>query len=268
MSRFRTVFFLLACCIGALRAQAPHDSLRALDSALASFSPRECTGAPLKACCARSSPTALPRRLCAFGAWLAQSNKTSAEILRDLQVRYATLLNDTIAVLAPAPVAEAGEEESPVTITAFASASCSLCKRVVRELFIAVSAGPLKNKARLAFKPFTADVGDRALMAAQRAGRFWDYFSALSMVSVRPTRELLLHIADSLGFAAATFARDMDDPSIIIPLNKSIDEGRRNGVVVTPTFFINNRRYRSYKDSPWVIDAAEYRFETLKKRGH
>jgi hypothetical protein len=33
---------------------------------------------------------------------------------------------------------------------------------------------------------------------------------------------------------------------------------------MTPTFFINGKRYRSYKDPQWVVDAALYEYEGLK----
>jgi protein-disulfide isomerase len=45
-------------------------------------------------------------------------------------------------------------------------------------------------------------------------------------------------------------------------------EGERVGVTVTPTFFIGGKRYRSYKDPQWVVDAALYENETMLKESH
>jgi hypothetical protein len=42
-------------------------------------------------------------------------------------------------------------------------------------------------------------------------------------------------------------------------------EGESNGVTVTPTAFINNKRYRSYKDPKWIVDAALYEYELLAR---
>ena len=150
-------------------------------------------------------------------------------------------------------------------ITAYASGSCSLCKRIVRELHASVTAGPLKGKAFLCVKPFTMGIADCALLAAQNQNRFWDYFLALSQVKERLSQVQLLRIADSLGLKKKVFWHDMNDASVKELLTRSANEARKNGVTVTPTFFINNCRYRSYKDSQWVIDAAEYRFEILRK---
>jgi protein-disulfide isomerase len=240
------------------------DSLRSLDSALQTFSIEECNHQSLKLCCAQALPASLAGRLCAFAAWLAREKTPGAQIVKDLDIRRQTLKNDSAVTITPSCFAMTGDTASGIIITAYASASCSLCKRLVREVYISVTKGALKGKAALRIKPFSADLGDCALLAAQKQDRFWDYFYALALIQERPTRELLLHLSDSLNFKETAFMRVLDDPASKVILEQSVSEGRNNGVTITPTFFINNRRYRSYKDSRWVIDAAEYRYELAR----
>jgi hypothetical protein len=45
----------------------------------------------------------------------------------------------------------------------------------------------------------------------------------------------------------------------------SAREGVKNGVTVTPTVFINSKRYRSYKDPRWIVDAALFEYESLNR---
>jgi protein-disulfide isomerase len=82
-------------------------------------------------------------------------------------------------------------------------------------------------------------------------------------VETRPDQKLLQHLADSLGLPSRQFGRAMRSDSLIAALDEWGREGRALGVTVTPTFFINGRRYHGYKDSRWVEDAAQYERERL-----
>jgi protein-disulfide isomerase len=57
------------------------------------------------------------------------------------------------------------------------------------------------------------------------------------------------------------FKNLLADASIRQRLEAFRKEGEINEVTVTPTFFINGKRYRSFKDPQWVVDAALYEYE-------
>jgi protein-disulfide isomerase len=266
------VLAILVLAGTALGGQPPPDSAVALtpqqaqflDSLARAFRVTECRGSTLRECAVDTTGCSLCRRLYVFVEWVAAHEADHAKVAAALKERYEGLtLNVPGARMAMSPFATAGKPGAPVVITVYMSGSCPLCKRLCTQLYDAVTIGPLAGVAILSVKPFTAGPADLALAGAEQCGAFWRYLRALAAVETRPDQKLLQHLADSRGLPAKRFGRALRSDSLVAALDGWGREGRALGVTVTPTFFINGRRYHGYKDSRWVVDATQYEQERL-----
>lgn len=207
----------------------------------------------------------LSSRLENFQKWIVGLDKTDSVINHDLRARYETMIDTSFSLIDTSNIIFEGKKSAPVWIVAYVSVSCPLCKKLYYELYQAVTEGPLVGKARLGIKPFPANKLNTALEAL----RYWNKQSSLllSLASVkeRITMDYILNFADSNGIPRDELLKKCDNEEIISSTESSYREAIRNGVSVTPTFFINGHPYRSYKDSQWVIDAVEFRYHCLKK---
>jgi NhaA family Na+:H+ antiporter len=145
-----------------------------------------------------------------------------------------------------------GPANAPMTLVEYGSYACPHCRAANEH--IAAIRSRFGDRLRYAFRhrPLTgSDLARRAADLAERAGspeRFWDAHVELMTRSETLTEDDLRAVADDLGLAeeepaqAAEAARrakarvDADETS-----------AAASGVMITPTFFINSRRY----DGPW-----------------
>lgn len=234
------------------------------DSLAQSFHIAACDSISLEKSLEQKPPCRLAEYVAPFAKWLVGKGKTLDECVKDCGARCEcmTSARHFKIDLLDAPVA--GDRHAPVSIVVYISAMCPLCKYLASEIFREVTTGALQGKARLVAKPFTAGPGDRALVAAGHFNKYWDYIIALNNIKMRPDEPILLRVADSLGMGNAAFNKLLADSLIMKKLVGFREEGEKNEVTVTPTFFINGKRYRSYKDPQWVVDAALYEYEELK----
>jgi protein-disulfide isomerase len=210
----------------------------------------------------------LASRLSRFARWLVAVGKDSAKVVTAVQERAATMRDTVTHPLTPSPYPVAGDRAAPVLVTVFVSGSCNLCKYVTWQLYQAVTEGELVGTARVEVKPFGTMEADRALGAAAVAGVFWPYLGLLAGDQLRHSRHDLLKFAERAGADRRAFERYMDSDSLFALIGRSTQEGRREGVTVSPTVFIDHRRYRSYKDPVWVADAAAYAAEVKRVADH
>jgi hypothetical protein len=237
------------------------------DSLAQSFHIAACDSLPLAASLGRTPPCRMAVHMAPFAKWLVGKGKTLDECKKDCGARSECMTSTRRFKidLSDAPVA--GDKRAPVSITMYISAMCPLCKFLAAEIYREVTEGALKGKARLTAKPFTSGAGDRAILAADHYKKFWEYIIALDSIKMRPDEPILLKVADSLGMPKA-FKNLLADASIRQRLEAFRKEGELNEVTVTPTFFINGKRYRSFKDPRWVVDAALYEYEVMNQAAH
>jgi len=254
----------LVSAAAAACAAAQADSTTRCDSAIHAVHIDACNSS-LGGCLKRARPGDLAVRLDRFGAWLASKDKPCSTMVKDVEERAATLQDTARFAIDTSQVTFAGAAAAPVRIVMYVSATCPLCKRIYHELYDSVTAGGLTGKARLGIKPFSAKPLDVMLLAARRFGRQADLMRSLAGVEVRITEAIVLKKADSIGIPAHELRKLAADSAIVRAAVGSAEEGGRNGVTVTPTIFINNRRYKSYKDPQWVVDAAEYAFSNVRR---
>jgi protein-disulfide isomerase len=231
------------------------------DSLLTKFTIPTCDSLPMREALTKAHVCPIAHRLIGFAEWLVSKGKNDSTILSDLKARYESLTSSKIFKIDLKDAQKAGDSKAPVAIVGYISASCPLCKFICNELHTEVTTGKLKGKATLSVKMFTQTPGDRALLAAAHYNKFWAFIESLNMRKVRADQPLLEKIADSLAIPLDGFKKIQISDSTLSTLIRYRDEGVRNEVSITPTFFINGKRYHSYKDPRWIIDAANFEID-------
>ena len=243
------------------------DQQKTFDFVAASFPVVACGSLPLKQAAVSKPSCVSAKHLYPFARWLAAKGKTNDECMKDLTDRQQSFGDTGRFHIDLTGVPIGGDGAAPVTIVVYVSGLCPLCKYVSCELYREVTSGALKGKVRLAIKPCRASRADEALVASVHFKKSWEFLDALHNVKIRPDEPVLLKIADSLGIPADTFKRYLDTRELRSVIERNSAEAVGNGVSIAPTIFINERRYHSYKDPRWVVDAALYENEKRERKG-
>jgi protein-disulfide isomerase len=229
---------------------------------------QQCCQSDLASCLNKKPACALAHRLHGLIQWLAAKQTDPKTIVDEVKKRYVSLTSTQKCTIDTTVFPIAGYPAAPVLIAGYVTATCPLCHYVTRELHKAVlPGGALYGKARLMVKPLGTTPGNLALCAANKSGRFWDFFMALSNVKLRADSAVVYRVADSIGIKQKVLSQLIRDPKTLTMAQASTAEAGANGVTVAPTVFFNRVRYTSYKDPRWLIDAAEYLFEVKAGAG-
>ncbi len=240
------------------------DHLLRFDSINTNFPLNLDCGKTIEECSNNKPESTLPLRLQNFTAWLILRNKSDDSIYKQLNKRVLSFFPlDTCRFTKPL-IKPTGIPGSPVKLIAYVKASCSLCKRVVIPMHMAVNSEVLKGIATLEIRPMMDSPGNRALLAAEKQGKGWDFFLALEEEDRRLDITIINEIIKSIGLDLSKFERDYNSLEITNKLLDLREEATANGFNTAPTLYINNRRYQSYKDPKWLIDAIEYKYENIK----
>lgn len=159
-----------------------------------------------------------------------------------------------------------GPPDAEITLVEYGSYSCPYCRAANER--IAQIRDQFGDRLRYVFRqrPLTgSDIARRAAELAERSdpARFWDVHVELMNRSKTLTEEDLQAVADELGLAG-------QDPRVAEATARRARErvdadmrsAQASGVFVTPTFFINGRRY----DGPW--DESSFTDAMLNSLGH
>lgn len=201
-----------------------------------------------------------------FRKWLIEIGKPCSTIVKDLKERISMLSDTSLYSIDTTGLFFVGDSSAPVQIVMYISFSCPLCKLVYRELCDSVTSGSLSGKAKLAVKPFGINMLNSALVASDHWGKQSELLRAASFIKERLNMEMVTAMAESLKIPVESFRYRMESQSTAEYLRKSHQEGLQNEVNITPTLFINSRRYKSYKDSRWVSEAVEMIYRRLSKK--
>jgi len=250
-----------------LVATAPSTGSRqkTLDEVTASFPVFSCDSMPLARAVKRAPACLMAKHLFPFAQWIASKGKTIDECKKELADRQLSLSDPQRCSIDLTGVPIGGDTAAPITIVLYLSGLCPLCKNVSCELYREVTSGTLKGKARFAVKPCRAATADEAIVAAAHFKKPWEFLIALHNVKIRPDEPVLLKLADSLGIDSVRFRQYLNSRELQSVIERNRAEAERNGVTVTPTVFVNGRRYHSYTDPRWVADAALYETEVLTR---
>jgi hypothetical protein len=238
---------------------------KTLDEVTASFPVFSCDSMPLARAVKNAPACLMAKHLFPFARWIASKGKTIDECKKELSDRQLSFSDPQRFSIDLTGVPIGGDAAAPITIVVYLSGLCPLCKYISCELYREVTSGMLKGKARLAVKPCRAARADEAIVAAAHFKKPWEFLIALHTIKIRPDEPVLLKLADSLGIDSVRFKQYLNTRELQSVIERNSAEAVRNGVSYTPTVFVNGRRYHSYTDPRWVVDAALYENEVLKR---
>jgi Na+:H+ antiporter, NhaA family len=160
-----------------------------------------------------------------------------------------------------------GPLDAPITLLEFGSYACPYCRAANDR--IADIRDQLGDRLRYVFRhrPLTgSDIARRAAELAERAHtseQFWDAHVALMTRSETLTEDDLVVVARDLGLAYEK-PEEAEEEAQLAKGRVEADEASayNSGVIITPTFFINGRRY----DGPW--DESSFSDAILGTLGH
>lgn len=159
-----------------------------------------------------------------------------------------------------------GPSGAAITLVEYGSYACPYCRAANDR--IATVRDDLGDRLRYVFrhKPLTGnDIARRAAVLAEQATpeQFWDVHVALMTRSAELTEDDLVAVAQMIqadGHATAAKGELRDHAKKRVEGDEA--SARASGVLVTPTFFINSRRY----DGPW--DESSFEDAMLGSLGH
>jgi NhaA family Na+:H+ antiporter len=150
-----------------------------------------------------------------------------------------------------------GPADAEMTLVEYGSYACARCHMVHQ--VVEGLRSRFGDRMRYVFRHLPVDDGsahraaELAETAAQTGGRFWEVHEALMEEGPVLTEDGLRRIATELGVHGA------DHHSVRVAaeqrVREHVERARASGVRMTPTFFINGRRYRGTWDESSVADA-------------
>jgi protein-disulfide isomerase len=98
---------------------------------------------------------------------------------------------------------------------------------------------PLKNKNRFGGRAAVA------ALAAERQGKFWEFYDLLFANYQGLNQKKIEELAENLGLDVERFKNDMRDTRLLAKIRQDMAEGAMAGVRMPPAVFVNGRMVRS-----------------------
>lgn len=170
----------------------------------------------------------------AFAGLEAAEQRARAEARREALARNAEALFRDAAD----PVR--GNARGDVTIVEFFDARCGYCKQLHPALEALLRRDP---NVRIVMKDLpilgpNSVLASRALLAAQRQGRYPQLQDALLSLRVEPSEAVLRQQAERVGLDWARLRRDMDDPAIGRRIEANMRLAQALGIEGTPALVV------------------------------
>ena len=207
----------------------------------------------------------LPMAVQAADSFTPVQRSEIVRILRDALVKDPSILRDAVEAL---QASERGQEEASakaslaanrdqlidsadpvagnpngnVTIVEFFDVRCSYCKRLEAPMAELLKQDP---NIRLVYKDLpvlgpASVLGARALLAAQKQGRYEPMRNALMHTDIPITRDSLRAEAEQLKLDWPKMSQDMDAPDIDARIQKNMKLATALGIQGTPAMVIGN----------------------------
>ena len=155
-----------------------------------------------------------------------------------------------------------GSCSASVTLLEYGDYQCPHCG--VAHAFVESARLRINDDLRFAFRHFPLSAfhprATRAAEAAEAAGeqgRFWAMHDLLFENQRALEDDDLLLYAEEIGLNVPRFARELAAAVYASRVRDDCQSGIDSGVTVTPTFFINNRRYVGAYDVDSLVRAIE-----------
>lgn len=166
-----------------------------------------------------------------------------------------------------------GSADAPVTIIEFSDFQCPFCRKAAFTLKPYLK--EFRNDVRFVFFNFPLDsacnpaiqqtmhpvscVAAKAVLCAEKQGKFWELHDEAFENQKRLSRSTLLELATKFGLDTAALEKCMSSDEISAVLKRDVDEGNRLEVKGTPAVYLNGRFLRDWPDSErlrMVIESA------------
>lgn len=170
-----------------------------------------------------------------------------------------------------------GTPGAPVTIVEFSDFQCPFCR--IAATNIKPNLAEYKKEAVFYFANYPLDsscnpnvtramhshacTAAKAVLCAEREGKFWTYHDEVFKNQKKLSREMLLQIAESQGMNKDAFSQCLESEEINARVQEDIELGRQLGVRGTPAVFINGRPFPAWRDREALRMVIE---EELKRK--
>ncbi|MCK8783077.1 DsbA family protein [Roseomonas sp. NAR14] len=136
-----------------------------------------------------------------------------------------------------------GNPQGSVTVVEFFDARCGYCKSMQPAMDQLLRSN---RNVRLVMKDLpilgpNSVLASRALLAAQRQGKYDALYDALLRLRTDPNEAVLRAEAERVGLDWARLRRDMDDPAIARRIENNLRLARNLGIEGTPALVIGDR---------------------------
>jgi len=158
------------------------------------------------------------------------------------EARRAAVAQQAEALFRNARDPSRGNPRGDVTIVEFFDARCGFCKQLHPALEALLRRDP---NVRVVMKDLpilgpNSVMAARALLAAQRQGRYAQLQDALMTLRVEPTEPVLRQQAERVGLDWSRLRRDMDDAAIAQRIEANVQLAQALGVEGTPALVIGS----------------------------
>ncbi|QED27949.1 thioredoxin [Microvenator marinus] len=166
-----------------------------------------------------------------------------------------------------------GPIDAPVTIVVFSEFQCPFCSRIL-PVFEEIHA-KYPDKVRFVYKHFPLDFHPQAMpaalasMAAQDAGKFWEYHDILFANQDALDNAKLAEYGAEVGVDAAAIEAALSNEAYQARVIEDLKLAQVVGVNGTPTSFVNGIIVRGAVPDGWteLIDSQIELAESIKDRG-
>ena len=211
-------------------------------------------------------------RMAALAARLAALGLSSNEIIKTLTEYYASFDKSKRTRLEVTALGvPLGDPKAPITFLEFADFECPFCQQLRPKLEAFVKKHP--GRVKLQFRPYPIPGHPHAEPAAEAAewardqGIFWPFHDAMFDNPKALDTESLVALADRLGKDGEDLRKALADRKYRDRVQAGLMEGRRAGVIGTPTLFVNGRRHVIPDYSETVLEFILEDEEQWQKEG-
>lgn len=141
----------------------------------------------------------------------------------------------------------AGEERAPVTLIEYGDYMNPDCKEAHEAVMLILDSFP--GKVRFIYRHFVHDrvnregfVASLAAEAAAAQDKFWEVHCELMQAAGSLASPDVVRVAEEVGLDMTRLLRDISHQTFSAKIRDDLEQGAVNGVVSTPTFFLNGQR--------------------------
>lgn len=153
-----------------------------------------------------------------------------------------------------------GNPKAEMTLVEYGSYTCPSCQEAHK--VIINLRDRFEDHLRYVFrhKPLNNEMAHNAAILAEYAGsssygKFWEVHDAIMKRGPSLNKEDLDNISETFNLTYFDEIPPSTKDSINQHIQEDIDDAQKSGVIITPTFFINNRRYEGPWDESSLSDA-------------